>query len=200
MSLHSSTLFSLQILNPTVRYSLLITRKFSVSQRSQFTSKIIFRKKKKQNTVPAFSSFFTPIIFLPFIVEHFYLQHNLYFNILYSNNSTSSSEDKKDQLDSCNSHDWIISFSHMFPNFSFQFLLHGGKNMNDFPLYWKSSGTIFFFCLRCGLGLLRWSQLWSHNSGIKAFEDTVICLFPHRAFVEKRFFFIFIFISIQMML
>lgn len=164
MSLQSSNLFSLQILNLTVRCSLLITRNFLVSQWSQFTLKIIFRKKNST----CFLSFFH-LIFLPLIVEHFYLQHNLYFNILYPNNSTSSSEEKKDQLDSCNRHDLIVSFSHVS-----QLLLS-----NSFA--WRKKYE-WFSTFR----FLRWSQLWSHNSGIKEFEDTVMCLFPHRAFVEKK--------------
>lgn len=113
MSLQSSNLLSLQILNLTVRCYLLITRKFS------FPMKPIYVKNNIQKKSTCF--LFSVFIFLPLIVEHFYLQHNLYFNILYPNSTTSSSEEKKDQLDSCNSHDLIVSFSLRFPTFAFNF-------------------------------------------------------------------------------
>lgn len=76
---------------------------------------------------------------------------------------------KKDQLDSCNSHDLIVSFSHVS-----QLLL-------SISFAWRKKYEWF-----STFHFLRWSQLWSHNSGIKEFEDTVMCLFPHRACVEKK--------------
>lgn len=83
---------------------------------------------------------------------------------------------KKDQLDSCNSHDLIVSFL-TFPNFCFQFLCMEEK------YEWFST---FHF--------LRWSQLWSHNSESWIWGHSNVFVPTQSLCRKKRFFLIFTFI------
>lgn len=157
MSLQSSTLFSLQILNLTVKCSLLITRKFCFPMKPIYIKNNI---QKKHST--CFLFFFSPLLFSYHSLLNIFIC-SIISALTFYIPITLPLPLRKKKINQTAVMIMIQLFLFLtFPNFCFQFLLHGGKNMNYFPLYSKIIRNYFLLL----------SQVWPGTS------ETVTIMVP----------------------